>query len=276
MIALIPLLFAINFGYNHARPLDIQVKSAQRRDGAEIRDITFASNTGEPTAAYLVLPEHPKGRGPAVLFVHWYEPDAPDSNRTQFLKQAAELARDINATSLLIETMWSDPKWFNTRNRDDDYTNSVQQVKELRRALDVLVAQPTVDPKRIAYVGHDFGAMYGAVLVGTDHRPKAWALQAGTTSFSLWYLLGTKLDPAARKAVIDTLAPIDPVQYIGKAAPAPVLLQFGTKDPYVPDARAKEFANAANKPKTVKYYEAGHNLNDQAIADRQSWLKKNL
>lgn len=276
MIALIPLLFAINFGYHHAPPLDVHVQSTGYRDGAEIRDITFASTTGAPTAAYLVVPEHPRGRGPAVLFVHWYEPDAPDSNRTQFLRQAAELARDIHATSLLIETMWSDPKWFKTRNSADDYSNSIRQVKELRRALDLLTAQPAVDPKRIAYVGHDFGAMYGAVLAGVDHRPKAWALQAGTTSFSLWYLLGTKLDPAARQAVIDRLAPLDPVKYIGKAAPAPILFQFGTQDPYVPGDRAQAFVNAANEPKTVKYYEAGHNLNDQAIADRQAWLKKIL
>ena len=49
-------------------------------------------------------------------------------------------------------------------------------MKDLRRALDVLLAQPGVDPKRIAYVGHDFGAMYGAVLAGVDRRVSVWAL----------------------------------------------------------------------------------------------------
>src|SRR5437868_15244114 len=95
--------------------------------------------------------------------------------------------------SLLIETMWSDPKWFFTRDKMRDYENSVQQVKDLRRALDVLLAQPRVDPKRIAYIGHDFGGMYGAVMAGDVSstgtvRLAAIALQAATSSFSQWYL----------------------------------------------------------------------------------------
>jgi fermentation-respiration switch protein FrsA (DUF1100 family) len=279
MMRAILLLLAIalgpeHFDYDRSRPFDIQVKNYERRDGAEVRDITFASARGGRTAAYLVLPVR-AAKGPGILFVHWYEPESSDSNRTQFLKQAVELAGG-SATSLLIETMWSDPKWFASRKRVDDYANSIAQVKELRRALDVLLARETVDANRVAYVGHDFGAMYGAVLSAIDRRPCAWALQAGTTSFSLWYLLGTKLEGAERQSVIDRLAPLDPVAYISKAAPSPVLFQFGRKDPYVPEKRAQEFFGAAAQPKTMLWYHAGHGLNEQALRDRQQWLKKNL
>ena len=254
---------------------DYQRLPTTLRDVAEIRDITYQSLDGRPTGAYLVRPAGPRKNGPGVLFVHWYEPDSPDSNRTQFLTQAVELARS-GVTSLLIETMWSEPKWFPSRDRSKDYSSSVQAVKDLRRALDVLLAQPGVDPKRIAYVGHDFGAMYGAVLAGVDRRVSVWALQAGTTSFSDWFLLGEKPTPEQRQAIIDQLAPLDPVKSIGLAAPAPVLLQFGTKDPYVPKARAEAFFDAAKEPKQVKYYEAGHPLNNEAIRDRQAWLKQQL
>ncbi len=277
MTGLVPLLFAAAlspgaFEYNRDLPLDVRVKATVHRNGAEVRDITFANTTGGRTAAYLVVPA--RGGGPGILFVHWYEPEAKDSNRRQFLEQAVELAKG-GATSLLIETMWSDPAWFGKRDRAKDYDESIRQVRELRRALDVLATQ-NVDRARIAYVGHDFGAMYGAVLAGVDQRVKAWALQAGTTAFSLWYLLGTKLEGADRQAVVDRLAPLDPVLYIGKAAPAPVLLQFGRKDNYVPEARAKEFFEAAREPKTILWYDAGHGLSDEAIRDRQAWLKKTL
>lgn len=263
------------FDFDRKRPFDVQEKGVERKNGAEVHDITFARATSGRTAAYLVEPRR-RGNGPGILFVHWYEPESADSNRTQFLNQALELARSGGATSLLIETMWSDPKWFDKRNRAEDYENSIIQVKELRRALDLLIAQDKVDRGRIAYVGHDFGAMYGAVLAGIDDRPRAWALQAGTTSFSLWYLLGTKLDTAAKQAVIDRLAPLDPISYIGKAAPSPVLLQFGRTDKYVPEPRAQQFFDAANEPKEIHWYEAGHGLNDAAIRDRQAWLRRTL
>ena len=275
----LPILFTLAldpsiFDYDRSRPLAIETQGARKQDGATVRDITFASAAGGRTAAYLTSPAK-RGKGPGVLFVHWYEPESKDSNRAQFLEQAVELAHG-GATSLLIETMWSDPEWFKKRRREDDYANSVQQVKELRRALDVLLSTPGVDPERVAYVGHDFGAMYGAVLAGVDRRVHAWALQAGTTSFSSWFLLGTKLAATEKQKVIDTLAPLDPVAYIHQAAPSPVLFQFARQDPYVPEARAQQFFDAAGEPKSRIWYDAGHGLNHQAIRDRQSWLKKNL
>ena len=83
----------------------------------------------------------------------------------------------------------------------------------------MLLSEPGVDRKRVAYVGHDFGAMYGALLAGVDRRPAAYVMIAGTKSFSDWYLLGRKLEGAARQAVVDELAPLDPTRHIGKAAP---------------------------------------------------------
>jgi len=41
------------------------------------------------------------------------------------------------------------------------------------------LAQPGVDPTRIAYVGHDFGAMYGCILLALDHRISYGVLMAG-------------------------------------------------------------------------------------------------
>ncbi len=254
--------------------LDINEKGMEIRNGVKVHDIAFANTTGGRTAAYLVDSAKP-GKSAAILFVHWLEPSSKDSNRTQFLNQAVELAK-LGTTSLLIETMWSDPEWFNRRDSSQDYANSVQQIEELGRALDVLLAQPHIDRKRVAYVGHDFGMMCGAVLAGTERRVRVWAFQAGTTSFSDWFLLLPKRQGEDREKFIAELAPLDPVRHIGKAAGSPVLMQFGRKDPYVPEAKAKQFFEAAGEPKKILWYEAGHGLNGQAIQDRQAWLKQQL
>ncbi len=204
LLTLIPALHAADdklFEYNRELPLNRKDIGVQDRVGVKVYDITFANLTGGNTAAYLI-PSVKKGRPAGALFVPWYDPPSKDSNRAQFLGQALELAR-LGTTSLLIETIWSDPQWFPNRKQVDDYYVSIRQVKELRRALDVLIAEPGIDKKRVAYVGHDFGMMYGAVLAGVDHRPSVWALQAGTTSFSDWFLLGSKLQGEARSKFVE-------------------------------------------------------------------------
>ena len=116
--------------------------------------------------------------------------------------------------------------------------------------------------------------MYGAVLASRDHRVKAWALQAGTASFSDWFLYFPPKSGAERQAVIDRLAPLDPVKHIAKASP--LLLQFGKQDRHVPEHRAKQMFEAAKEPKQVLWYESGHGLNKDAVRDRLAWIRMQI
>src|SRR4051794_7982235 len=203
MFALLLLAASGIYDYNQSAPIDVRIVKSEMREGVEVRDVTFANANGGRTAAYLVVPKI-GGPHPAALMVHWYAPEEHDSNRTQYLEQAIDLARQ-GVVSLLPETMWSEPKWFPARNRADDYDASVRSVKELRRALDVLLRQPGVDKKRVALVGHDFGAMYGAVLITVDRRPTVYALQAFTNEMSHWYLYGPKMPESERQQFIAKL-----------------------------------------------------------------------
>jgi dienelactone hydrolase len=266
-------LFASSlFDYDASKPLDIAVVKTETRSGIEVRDITFTNVSGGRTAAYLVIPSGTAPH-PAALMVHWYEPESANSNRTQYLDQAVELAK-LGVVSLLPETMWSEPKWFRSRDRAQDFDASVRTVKDLRRQIDVLMVQPNVDKSRVAFVGHDFGAMYGAVLITADKRPTLYALQAFTDTMSHWYLYGPKMPDAERDAFIAKLKPLDALEHLGKAGPAPVYLQFGTKDFHVPKDRADRIVNATGNPKKIDWYEAGHGLNADAISDRIAWIKQ--
>ena len=92
----------------------------------------------------------PEGDGSyaAILYVHWYEPESPDSNRSQFEEEAKEMARG-GAVCLLIETLWSDRDFFIKRTQEDDLQNSVEEVVNIRRAMDLLLSQPNVDCKTL-------------------------------------------------------------------------------------------------------------------------------
>jgi fermentation-respiration switch protein FrsA (DUF1100 family) len=259
-----------------SQPTSIQQVSAKDKEGVSLREITYDRASGGRNAATLVLP--PAAVSPpyaGVLFIHWYEPPNPTSNRTEFVENAVALAR-AGTVSLLIDTPWSEPEWFPKREGDRDYDMSVAQVKEVRRALDVLLEQKGIDRARVAVVGHDFGAMFGALAVAADPRPTHFVFMAGTGSFTDWYLFAPKREGEARTRFVAQLAPLDPVKHIGKIAPRPVLLQFATSDKFVSKEAAQALAAAARDPKTVKYYDAEHALNAEATRDRQAWLSREL
>ncbi len=257
-------------------PLDVKDTSRREQGSAVLRDVSYAMLDGASrNNATLVEPKTAgTGRRPAVLFAHWYGPPRPTSNRTQFIPDAVDLAAS-GVVSLLIDTPWSDPEYFKKRTREQDYARSVEQVKDMRRALDVLLAQPNLDPARVAYVGHDFGAMYGVLEAATDTRVRAFVFMAGAPSFSDWFLYGPAMAPEARQKFIDQLAPLDPVRYIAKLH-VPVLLQFATKDEHVAKPRADMMVAATREPKTVEWYDAGHELNEAATTARLAWLRKTL
>jgi dienelactone hydrolase len=269
------MTLAAKFTYDHTAPLEIREVSSRAKDGVTVRDFTYRNPFGVRRAAYYVRPEEGGGPFPAILYLHWYEPEAPDSNRTQFLDEAREMARH-GCAALLVETMWSDRDWFIKREQAEDLQSSIHQVVELRQALDLLLAQPGIDAGRLALVGHDFGAMYGVVSGAADPRPRCYVLMAGTPRFPDWFMYYPKLEGDARRAFMESFIEIDPITLAPLLSPAPVLLQFGEDDPHVPRERSEQFYQAAKDPKEIRWYAAGHGLNEAAARDRLAWLAAQL
>ena len=242
--------------------------------GVTVRDIRFAGPSGRPITGEIVA-----GAGlephPGVLFVHWLG-DAKTTNHTEFEPDAIALARK-GATSLLVDALWSDPAWFDTMGKslDADERTTEGQVADLRRALDALDAQPNIDPNRIAYVAHDFGAMMGALLSCEDARPRWYVLMAGTATLSEWYLLGKKVPDETYIARLNT--DLDLEASLSRSKAEGFLFQFAAHDHYIPEGRAQVLLSAAPLPKGAFWYDADHALAvPTALADRLAWLGQRL
>ena len=260
--------------YRRFESKDLRVLGARVEDGVESQLMVMQTPFGYRRMMEMFRPE---GDGPfaAILYVHWYEPEAHDSNRSQFVEEAKEMARS-GTICLLIETLWSDLDFFLKRTQDDDIKNSVEEVVNIRRAMDLLLSQSGVDSKRFAYVGHDFGGMYGVLTGSLDQRPTHYVIMAATPRFPDWYLYLPKLEGEVREAFIKQMSAIDPIAHVQNLSPASVFFQFGTDDPHVPKDRAEEFFAAAQEPRELKWYQAGHGLNSIAAEDRKSWLREKL
>jgi dienelactone hydrolase len=253
---------------------DLRLISKHVQNGVESQLLVMQTPFGYRRTAELLCPER-QGTQAAILYVHWYDPRSPNSHRGQFETEAAEMAHS-GAVCLLIETLWSDRDFFLKRTQEDDLQNSIEEVVNLRRWMDLLLSQPNVDAKRLAYVGHDFGGMYGVLAGSLDQRPGHYVVMAATPRFPDWYLYGPRLEGEAREAFIRQMSELDPIAHIPNLAPADVFFQFGTDDFHVPREHAEEFFAAAKDPKKLKWYEAGHGLNEDATYDRKAWLKEKL
>ena len=259
------------FAYDKTAPLEIHEVSVEQRGDATVRDITF-TGVKDPIKAYLVTPARP-GPHAAILYVHWFG-DPATTNRTQFLSEAVALA-GRGVVSLCVDAMWANPTWWRSRKPETDFAGGVQQVVELRRALDLLLAQPGVEPARVAMVAHDFGAMFGAVMGAADRRPKAYVFLAPTPRLADWYLFNVK--PVSVDDYKQELAPLDPINAVAKLAPAPVFYQFAANDKYVPLPRPAEFYDSTKPRKQMATYDADHDLLPAEVgADRVAWLVREL
>jgi dienelactone hydrolase len=263
--------------YDARAPLRLETVGERVQGEARVADIRFdaSGRVGAPNVVKGFLVRPVKGEGPhaALLYVHWL--GEPPNDRHQFLDEAVRMARH-GVVSLLVDAMWAEPEWYGKRKHEEDHARSVRQVIALRRALDVLHAQPGVDPARVGYVGHDFGAMYGTLLGAVEQgRLSTLVLLAGTGQFRDWYLYGKK-KPADLPAYLAQMAPLDPVRHVGQVG-VPVFFQFATEDRYVPKEKAEEFLGAAREPKSAGFYKAEHSLSTKdGVAERFLWLKRQL
>ena len=260
--------------YKKLEDKDIRLAGRRTQDGVVSQLFVVQTPFGYRRVAELFRPET-EGVYAAILYIHWYEPPSPSSNRSQFVEEAEELAR-AGAVCLLVETLWSDYDFFLKRTQAEDIQNSVEETVNLRRAMDFLLSQRDVAPARFALVGHDFGGMYGVLAGSLDRRPTHYVVMAATPRFPDWYLYSPKLEGEARQTFIRQFSELDPIMHIPNLSPAPILFQFGTDDFHVPGERADEFIKAAKEPKEVKWYECGHGLNENATADRKIWLRDQL
>src|SRR2546430_13697909 len=146
-----------------------------------VQDIQIPVPGQAPVRAYLVRPQR-EARSHSlagVLYLHWLEPPDVTQNRTEFLDEAIQAAQR-GAVALLPDLTF--PWNFEVFGDQRDVESVRAQFGAVRRAYHVLVDQPGVDPHRTAVVGHDYGAMFGAMLAEREPRIRAEVFMAGAAS----------------------------------------------------------------------------------------------
>jgi dienelactone hydrolase len=280
--ARVPVGDDVTFDYDGSVPLGLKDSVAGSCGLATIHDISYTGAQGRAVHAFLVTPE-PGRKAPALLFEHW-----ANGTRAEFLGEAC-LYAEHGALSILPDYAWDDsadeaPNHF--LKPETDRAIKVRAVIESRRALDVLAARSDVDSKKIAVIGHSFGAQWASLLAVVDHRVRFLVLMAGAGNEGD-LLLPTKntqiaeLRNALPKGTLDrycdALSDLDAERFLPQVRGVSVLMQFGTFDQFLSIESMRALAGVAPPGAAVKYYEADHEVNDpQALADRSQWIASQL
>jgi dienelactone hydrolase len=259
----------LGFGYDAAAPLRFRDHGVVgRSDRLAVHDISFLSG-GRRVAGFLLIPVG-SVRRPAVVFVH-----GSGGDRSELLDPAAALALRGIVTLTLTEPSASPPAPARTGSelirRQRDLV--VADVVAVRRAVDLLSTLASVDPGRIGYLGWSAGARLGAFVAAAEPRVRALVLLSGGADPVAAFV--AQAPKALRAQVRSDLGSVDPLLYIGRAHGA-VLLEDGTSDEVVPHEALLNIVRAAPKGTGVRWYAAGHTLNNQAYRDAFAWLQRRL
>ena len=275
------------FVYDSTAPIDLKMRLFERDSGVEVYEADYASPKGGRVPAFVVAPaRRANGRRAGMVFGHWGPGD-----RTEFLAEAKLYAR-AGVVSVLIDypwvrpAPWRRPVFTPKTTSEQDRDTFIQAVVDLRRALDVLLGRPDVDRGRLAYVGHSYGAQWGAILTAVDRRMRATVLIAGVPSFASIYRdsddpgiveLRQEIGLSALEAHLKIVGVLDAINYVKYSSPIPVLFQFARLERNFDEKAMRQYFEAAGRPKEVRWYTTGHELNDvRALRDRALWLSGKL
>jgi dienelactone hydrolase len=178
------------------------------------------------------------------------------------------------------KSRWAQARAFRVR--------AAHTVNDTRRLLDYLATRPDIAADRIYLCGASYGAVTGTTATAFDERIRAAVLIYGggnlrklfsadaTRNLGYWrlpaYLLSWYFASVA-----------DPVKYVARISPRPILLQNGKADTVVAPAAAEALQQAAREPKKILWYEGDHlgktsdleeDLANRVLMDALKFLKE--
>jgi cephalosporin-C deacetylase-like acetyl esterase len=256
------------FGYDKSLPLQPEVTEQEEATGYKVLKVIYRSSRDQHVPAFFILPKGKEGEKlPCVILMHGL-----GSDKNMFKMMWGTLASAGYALFAIdaqyhgerkpkdTSTPLFGPYPYNTRDA------LAQTVVDLRRGIDFLESRPEIDPSRIGYLGASMGGIIGSMFAGVDERVQApvllvaggnWKIMMEKSTLSA-LKDGREKMPEQVTAALRALDPIDPIQWIGKISPRPVLFINGDADDVVPVASNKALHEAAKEPKQIVWYKGPH------------------
>jgi hypothetical protein len=237
------------------------VKGERAVRGGRRLEVEFRS-TGDAVPGILLLP--PAERSGGVLLLHGYSSRAADMaggvGESLLRHGLASLSIDLPLHGTRHDPLQAQ----SARNPLAIFGLWRQAVAECRLAFGYLGARPEVDRGCMGVAGYSLGSFLAVMLAAEEKGVRAVCLAAG----------GDLPGETPLAAVARTFA--DPLRAVRKLDGRPLLMVHGKNDRTVTPAQAKRLFEAAQEPKELRWWPAGHRLPPDAIDYAADWLVAQL
>jgi len=261
--------FSSSYMYDKSLPLNAEEEVITDEDSYIVYKVYIDSVNRERVPALLSVPKG-KQKGPCIVFLHGY-----GGSKEDILSIAGRAASEEYAL-IAIDAEFhgerqEEGKALYSPNLDESRNGIIQTIIDLRRAVDYVETRPEIDKGKIAYVGGSMGGILGAIFIGVEPRIKAAVLLVAGGNMSLMIRESQHPSVIAIRNYLETsgisydelqqfLDPIDPINFIGRFAPRPVVFHLGKHDRIVPAEAGEQLYRGAGEPKSAYWYDSGHDL----------------
>jgi len=261
------------FAYDRKLPLETKVAKVDEEQGLRKERLAFQSTPGvRVTAMFRQAPVPAGTKPPALILLHGGGGPGKDATGparfAELLSRAgwSVLSLDLQyfgeRSTLLLTTFSEQEKHDKLYNQPAMYLAWItQSVKDISRAIDFLVEQRGVDPRRIGIVGFSRGAIVESIAAGVDRRLSPVLM-----------VYGGHFDALDN----NHLAAACPANFIGRIAPRPLLMINGTQDSdMIKDRAVEPLFKLAKQPKQIIWTDGGHMfMTEEHRAALIQWLRE--
>lgn len=264
------------YDYDRDFPLEDSLRLQQETLQYRMYYVTYRSFHEAVVTSLLTIPKGVSQPLPAIIFVHGIE----DNKNKDYMQVGHKYLLDAGFAVLRIDIANHGDRHIHDYDYDMTkgyryWTRDIiaQTVFDLRRAVDFLFTRPEIDRERIGYLGISFGGIIGTVFCGVDRRVKVPVIALAGGDFRLAF----KFQALSKETGI-YLSIIDPINFVGRISPRPLLMMNAEKDEIVPPILTKAMYRKAGEPKKIVWYPTKHRkipLN-KAFPEAVNWFKKYL
>ena len=244
------------YDYDLSLPLNATEKIKTQPPDLSTLYVTFESVHGATVKGLLTMPANRQTPAPVVIFLH----GVGDDKNVDYIQLGTEYLVQAGYAVLRIDIANHGERKIH--DYDFDLTDGLkywtrdlltQTVFDLRRSVDFLQTLPEIDGERIGFFGISLGGIIGTVFCGVDERIKVPVIALAGGGLNVMF----KSQALAEETRV-FLSIIDPINFVEKISPRPLLMLNASEDEIVPPLTSKLLYNKAGAPKHIVWYPTKH------------------
>ncbi len=280
------------FAYDPNLPLNVTQKVKEDTATRTRYLLAFDSAHDQRVPALLTVPKTHRASHPAVILVH----GSGGHKESSYIVFIGDQLVKAGFITLSIDTQYHGDRAKKGVSSEIHMPDSyrmrdawVQSVIDLRRCVDYLQSRSDVLADKIGYMGFSQGAMLGSVLGGVEGRIACFCLAVPGGGLldivnnmekypvikAHWPL---KKTPEIMKIIEEVVDITDPIYYVGRILPRPLLVIVANHDEIIPPEASKALLAAAgvDEQQNVQRWESGHVIPPVAVFTIKAFFVKHF